>query len=374
MSESGTLTLIGGGDIGPLIQPVTRLADHIRPVLDMADFRFGQCERTYSSRGFYPHWTTIPGGSHTRIDPAYAEVFRAAGLDVVSLASNHALDWSYEPMFDTIDLFRSWGMQVVGAGRDAAEARRPAILECNGVKVAVLAYCSVLREGQSAHEGTPGVAAIRVRTWYEPNDFQPGSPPTVRTEALGADVAAAQEDIRAARARADAVVVSLHWGIRHVPKVLAEYQQPVGRALIEAGADVILGHHPHTPKAVERQGDAICFYSIGNFMTTGRQNNKERAHARWGIWWFERDEADDDPESLYGFPRHCRHAILPRLTFSKNGLERASVVPVWINRLAQPEPLAAADPRFDEALAHLEWASSEHRHSFGVEGDEIVVR
>ena len=373
MTEGGTLTLLAGGDVGPMVQPVTRLADLIAPVLDRADFRFGQCERTYSTRGFYPRWTTIPGGIHTRLTEDYAEVFRTAKLDVISLASNHTLDWMYEPMYDTLDLFRSWGRQVIGAGRDGDEARRPAIIEKDGVRVAILAYCSVIRDGQAASDVVPGVAAIRVRTWYEPNDFQPGSPPTVRTQALAEDVAAAQADIRAARDQADAVVVSIHWGIRHVPKVLAEYQEPVGHALVDAGADVILGHHAHTPKAVEEYGSGVIFYSIGNFMTTGRQVQKEKAGARWGIWWFERDEEDGDPESLYGFPRHCRHAVLPRLAFGKQGLVRAAVVPVWINKLAQPEPLRRGDPRFEEALEHLEWVSSEHAHRFTPAEDEIVI-
>lgn len=367
------LTLLVGGDVGPMVQPVERLAELIAERLDRADFRFGQCERTYSERGFYPHWMTIPGGQWSRLPPAYAEIVRAARLDVVSLASNHALDWSYEPMYDTLDLFRSWGIQAIGAGRDASEAHAPARLERGGVKVAVLAYCSVLREGQSAHEGTPGVAAIRVRTWYEPNDFQPGSPPNVRTAALEEDVESACEDIRAAREWADAVVVSVHWGIRHVPKVLAEYQRPVAHALMDAGADVIVGHHPHTPKAVEQYGGSVCFYSVGNFLTTGRQTHKEPPNARWGIYWFERDEEEGDEGSLYGFPRHCRYAILPELTFAQSGLVRAAMVPAYMNTLAQPEPLRSSDPRFDETLAYLEWVSKEHAHAFEVEGDEIVV-
>jgi poly-gamma-glutamate synthesis protein (capsule biosynthesis protein) len=373
--NAATLTLVAGGDVGPMIQPVNRLTELIAPVLATADFRFGQCERTYSERGFYPRWTTIPGGQWSRLPADYADLFKTANFDVVSLASNHALDWSYEPMFDTVELFRSWGMQVVGAGHDGPEARQPAIIEKDGVRVAILAYCSVIRDGQAAADGVPGISSIRVRTWYEPNDFQPGSPPNVRTEALAEDVAAAQADIRAAKEVADAVVVSIHWGIRHVPKVLAEYQQPVGHALMDAGADVILGHHAHTPKAVEEYRDSICFYSIGNFMTTGRQTHKEPPNARWGVYWFQRDpDESDDQESLYGFPTHCRYALLPKLTFSKAGVQRVAAIPMYINQLAQPEPLTSGDPRFQDSLDNLEYLSDQHKHTFRVEGDEIVIR
>jgi hypothetical protein len=374
VTNNATLTLLAGGDVGPVVQPVTRLADLIAPVLASADFRFGQCERTYSVRGFYPRWTTLPGGLHSRLAPEYAEIFRTANLDVISLASNHAMEWSHEAMLDTRSLFQTWKFQVVGAGRDGAEAREPAIIEKNGVRVAVLAYCSVLRDGQSASEGAPGVAAIRVRTWYEPSEWQPGCPPMVHTEALPGDVADAQADIRAARLKSDAVVVSMHWGIRHVPKVLAAYQEPVAHALIDAGADVIIGHGPHIPKAVEEYGGAVCFYSIGNFMTTGRVGGRAQAHAMWGMYWFENDVVEGDMESIYGFPRGARRAVLPRLTFSKAGLERISVVPVYINKLAQPEPLKRDDPRFDEALEYLHWVSSEYPHTLRPGDDEILIR
>ena len=371
VSDEATLTLLAGGDIGPTIQPVARLVELVAPVLDEVDFRFGQCERTYSHRGFFPDWMTVPTGQWSRVAPEYAEIYRAARTDVVSLASNHALDWSYEALFDTLDLLRGWGIQVIGAGRDGSEARRPAVLEKDGVRVAVLAYCSVLRDGQAATDHGPGVAPMRARTWYEPIDFQPGSPPKVRTRVLAEDLAAAQADIRAAREQADAVVVSLHWGIRHVPKVLCEYQEPVAHGLIDAGADVIVGHHPHVPKAVEEYGGGLCFYSIGNFLTTGNVSHREYPNARWGVYWYDSQDGED---SLFGFPRHCRQALLPKLTFSRRGLERASVVPIYINKLAQPEPLLRDDPRFTEALDQLEYVSDQHPHTFVAVGDEIVVR
>ena len=156
-----TLTLIAGGDVGPVIEPVDRLADLVQPVLREADVRVAQCERTYSERGWYEEWHTVPGGKHSRLHPRLASIFKAAGIDVVSLASNHAMDWGYDPLLDTIDLFRSMGMQVIGAGRNAEEARRPAIVEKNGVKVAILGYASVIRDGQAAGDNKPGIDPMR---------------------------------------------------------------------------------------------------------------------------------------------------------------------------------------------------------------------
>ncbi len=368
-AEPGALTLLAGGDVGPLVQPVERLADKIQPLLDSVDFRMAQCERTYSDTGFLPSWNTIPHGRWSRIPPEYAGIFRAARIDVASLASNHALDWSYEPLWDTLDLFHSMGIKTVGAGRTEAEANEPAFLTKNGVTVAVLAYCSVLRDGQHAMDGAPGVAGARITTHYEPTDFQPGTPPHVHTAALERDVEAIQGYVRAAKERADAVVVSYHWGLRHVPKVLCEYQTPLGHAIIDAGADVIVGHHPHTPKGVEIYNGKPILYSIGNFLTTGSVNHREKPNARWGLYWY--DWHSDD--TRYGFPEHCRMALVPRMTFTKAGLTRLALTPIYMNNDAQPEVVAPDDPRFVTIHDHMRWASDQFDHRLDIEGGEYVV-
>lgn len=362
------MTLLAGGDVAPVRQPVDLLAEHIQPVLDSADFRFLQCERTYSERGTFPDWMTIPHGRWSRLTEDYASIFKAARADVVSVASNHALDFGYDALEDTIALFRSWGMQVVGGGADEAEAHRPVILEKDGVRTAILAYCSVIREGQAAIGQHPGVAGMRARTWYVPVDFQPGCPPLIMSEALAPDVAAMERDIREARKVAHAVVVCLHWGIRYVPKVLAAYQTPVAHAAIDAGADAIIGHHPHTLKAIEVYRGKPIFYSIGNFLTTGNQDKEKKSHAEWNLFWYEREEG-----SSYGFPSHCREAVLPKLTITPDGISRVAMAPVYINNAAQPVPVHAGEELFDKVYDKLVWVSDEFEPKLRVDGDEIVV-
>jgi len=365
-----TLTLIAGGDVGPVIEPVDRLAELVLPVLREADFRVAQCERTYSGRGCYQEWKTTPGGKHARQEPKMASVFQKAGIDVVSLASNHAMDWGYEPLLDTIDLFRSMGMQVIGAGRDAEEARSPAVLEKNGVKVAILGYCSVLRDGQAAGDNKPGIAPMRAHTYYAPIDFQPGSPPAIISVPLEEDMAAMRQDIKRAKAGADAVVIFIHWGIRFIPKIVAGYQPPVAHAAMDAGADLILGHHSHVPKAVEVYKGKVCFYSIGNFMTTG--SHSEPLPVSWNLLtspvWYQ-----VEPDSLYYFPTHCKQTILPKVVFSKRGVERVAFLPACINKLAQPDVLDSKDSRFHEVVQTMEWVSDYVPHKFRVDGNEVVV-
>ncbi|MBI2987676.1 MAG: CapA family protein [Deltaproteobacteria bacterium] len=366
-----TLTLIAGGDVGPVMEPVDRLAELVLPVLRQADFRVAQSERTYSERGWYQEWkTTIPSGKHSRQEPKMASLFQKAGIDVISLASNHVMDWGYEPMLDTIDLFRNMGMQVIGAGRNAEEARRPAVLEKNGVKVAILGYCSVLRDGQAAGDRKPGIAPMRASTYYEPVDFQPGSPPNIITVPLEEDIAAMREDIERAKAAVDSVIIFIHWGIRLFPKIVAAYQPPVAHAAIDAGADLILGHHSHVPKAVEVYKGKVCFYSIGNFLTNGSHKKRPEVEKNMFIspLWYQ-----VEVDSLYCFPIHCKQTILPKIVFSKRGVERVSFLPALINELAQPEVLDSKDPRFQEVVQTMEWVSDFVPHKFRVEGNEVVV-
>jgi poly-gamma-glutamate synthesis protein (capsule biosynthesis protein) len=87
------------------------------------------------------------------------------------MAGNHAMDWGADTLLDTIELLRGKGIQIIGAGRYLAEARQPAIIECNELRVAMLAYCSVLHEGYAAGPDTPGVAPMRASARFEPVDY-----------------------------------------------------------------------------------------------------------------------------------------------------------------------------------------------------------
>jgi poly-gamma-glutamate capsule biosynthesis protein CapA/YwtB (metallophosphatase superfamily) len=258
-----TVTLLGCGDVGPIHGPTGHYASLVRNTLMAADIRFAQVERVYSQRGaLQPH----SGGGHSRLPPAMASVFTDCGFNVVSVASNHAMDWGGEALLDTIDLLRDRGIQTIGAGRNLADARRAAFIDCNGLRVAFLAYCSILHDGYAAGQDKPGVAPLRVHTRYEAVDYQPGVPPRIITTPDEQDFAALLADVRSAKEVADKLVLSLHWGIHFVPRLIADYQKTVAYAAIEAGADVILGHHAHVPKAIEVHAGKTCFYSLCNFI------------------------------------------------------------------------------------------------------------
>lgn len=143
MAEN-SVVLMTCGDVGPIHEPMSAYSALAKPTLAEADLRFAQVERVYSEWGALQLHS---GGAHSRVKPHMVSVFTDCGFDVVSLASNHAMDWGEDALLDTVALFREKGMQVVGAGRNLREAREPAIVERNGVRIAVLAYCSILQTG-----------------------------------------------------------------------------------------------------------------------------------------------------------------------------------------------------------------------------------
>jgi poly-gamma-glutamate capsule biosynthesis protein CapA/YwtB (metallophosphatase superfamily) len=369
-SDKKTVSLVAGGDTGPIKEPVDRYADLIRPVWMQADLRFAQCERTYSERGMDPQWTGSTGGSHSRLHPRLASIWETAGIDVISLASNHTMDWGPDPLLDTRKLFLAMGKNVAGAGKDSEEARKPAIVERNGVRIAFLAYTSVLRDGQAAGTNKAGMASMRALTHFVADDYQPGTPPTIISVPYEKDLLALQEDIKKAKAQADVVVMSIHWGVRHVQKTIATYQPPVAHAAIDAGADLILGHHAHAVKAVEVYKGKVCFYSIGNFMTNG-----VGAHQiyDWNLIWHRMDP-EYQREGLYCQPVHCQMTMVAKAVISKQGVERVSFLPAHINAKAQPAVLDPGDPRFAQMLEYMEWVSDQYPHQFKVEGGEVLVQ
>jgi poly-gamma-glutamate synthesis protein (capsule biosynthesis protein) len=297
-----------------------------------------------------------------------SSVITDCGFNVVSVAGNHAMDWGPEPLLDTIKLLRGKGVQVIGGGHNLADARQPAIIECKGQRVAILAYCSVLHEGAAAGPDSPGVAPMRASARFEAVDYQPGVPPRVITTPNKEDLANLVADVSAAKTRADAVVLSLHWGVHFVPRIIADYQRIVAQAAFDAGADLILGHHAHVPKAVEVFGGKTCFYSLSNFIMTSDPK------VTGGAQDFERNYgvALDPayPNMPYGVDG--KRSLVAKAVISKDGI-RTSFLPALIDTRLRPEFLHHGDPRFDDMVRFMERASEGFAHCFTVQGDEVVV-
>jgi poly-gamma-glutamate capsule biosynthesis protein CapA/YwtB (metallophosphatase superfamily) len=269
----------------------------------------------------------------------------------------------------TIDLLRAKGIQTVGGGRNLAEARQPAIVECKGLRIAMLAYCSVLHEGYATGPDTPGIAPMRASARFEPVDYQPGVPPRVITTPDEQDLADLVAEVRTAKERADAVVLSLHWGVHFVPRLIADYQRTVAQAAFTAGADLILGHHAHVPKAIEVSGGKTCFYSLSNFIMSSSPK------VTGGADEFQRNYGVPlDPEyPTMPYGTDAKRSLIAKAVIARGEPIRTSFLPVIIDRQLRPEILRASDPRFDDMVRYMEWASEGFTHHFAIDGDEIAI-
>jgi poly-gamma-glutamate synthesis protein (capsule biosynthesis protein) len=361
-----SVVLLGVGDIGPIHEPMESYSALVRSTLAGGDIRFAQCERVYSDRGALQ----VTGLKHSRLAPHMISVFSDCGFNVVSVAGNHAMDFGEEALLDTIALLRERGIQTVGAGGNIEEARKPAIVECNGVRVAILAYCSVVNEGYEARADRAGIAPLRVYTYYRPLEYQPGMPPKVVTTLHEEDLAAMVHDIAEAKKIADVVVLSLHWGIHFIPRMIADYQPAAAKAAFEAGADLILGHHAHVPKAIGVHDRKVCFYSLSNFIISTHEKNPAQAAA------FARRThgVELDPEyPRLSFGPDAKRSLIAKAVLGRDGVAKVGFLPVIIDKQLRPEVLQHSDPRFADMQRYMDWASEGFDHKFVVEGDEVVV-
>ena len=361
-----SVVLLGCGDVGPIHEPVDAYRTLVRPTLAAGDIRFAQVERVYSERGALQ---VHSGGAHSRVRPHMASIFSDCGFDVVSVASNHAMDWGEDALLDTIELLRSRGIQTAGAGRNLQEARRPAIVERGGVKVAFLAYCSILNTGYAASDNKAGIAPLRAHTYYEPFEYQAGVPPRVVTVPYEEDLAGMVHDITEAKKAAHVVVMSLHWGIHFIPRVIADYQTTIATAAFEAGADLILGHHAHAPKAIGVHAGKICFYSLSNFI----MSSIERTPAQAAVFMRRYGVAMDPEYPHLPYGPDAKRSLIAKAVLARDGVKRVSFLPVLIDKQLRPEALRRGDPRFDDAVRFMDWASEGFDHNFAVADDEVVV-
>jgi poly-gamma-glutamate capsule biosynthesis protein CapA/YwtB (metallophosphatase superfamily) len=331
----GQVTLLAVGDVAlRTARPETQLAA-IAPLLRAGDITFGQLETPLTNEGTRQLFPGFRGasGDVVRDADATAGVLADAGFTVMSFAGNHTMDRSAQAMLASVEAAETRGVRIVGAGENLAAARDPAIMKAGGATVGFLAYCSVLPRGYEATPARAGVAPLRARTFYEQVDWQAGTPPRIVTLTNAGDLAALQEDVRQLRERVDVVVVSMHWGIHFEPGTIADYQYEAAHAAIDAGADVILGHHGHVIKGVEFYRGKPVFYSLGNLTLLPRGDKGEPLTAGGRV--------------------DAQLTMIAKLTLDGGGIGRVAIVPCWLDLGLEPEVIPPDDPRFGDFLAYL---------------------
>jgi len=352
-----THVLLATGDLAPDRDHYDESYADTRDVLLAADVVFGQLETSFAASG-----TRLPQARHAvRARPEGAAALARAGFTIISMAGNHCMDWGREAFCETRAHLEAAGIAVVGAGKDIAEARRPVVQALgDGTRVAFLAYSSILPHSYWADERRPGCAPMRAHTVYEQIEHdQPGTPARVHTYPHRADLAAMQEDIRRAKDQADLVFVSQHWGIHFVRAALADYEHDVARAAIEAGADAVIGGHPHIIKGCQVIGGKPVFHSLCNFATDLRMDQEHARSKSWNEIRVLAEEWEPDFEGLYNFPTASRLAIVARFEVAGGKLLRSGFMPLYIGRDAVPRFAPRGSAEYRAVVEYLEAVTQE---------------
>lgn len=366
--KQGSATLMAVGDIIVARKDFKSSFAGVSDVLKQADISFFNNETPYASVG-------SPGmAQHGAVphDPAKMTILPELGFNVCTMANNHTLDWGVDAVIECRQRLAKLGIAVCGAGKNVTEAHQPAFVEKNGVRVAFLGYLSVGPNGYMAEEDKPGAAMVRAHTLYESNEYQPGTPPKILTWPYKEDLAMMVEDIKKVRKQADIVVMTDHWGIHNAPVIIPDYEYEVAYAAIDAGADLVLGTHPHILKAVEVYKGKVIIHSLANFvMESGiAQKEGENRGLRLKSW-----------AAMNARVYRPRHPDQSKSFIVKAGIEnkkisRVSLLPVMLDlEWANPELLPRTDVRAQEIFQYMvditQGVGLTTRYSW--DGDEIAI-
>ncbi|MGI5837725.1 MAG: CapA family protein [Chloroflexota bacterium] len=249
-SRSATLALTGDVMLGRLMNDVLAERGTLYPwgdtlsLLRGADLTLINLECVIATTG--RPWDRWPKVFHFRAGPLAIDALLEAGVDFVSLANNHVLDYEEDALLEMLERLDTAGIARAGAGRDLAEASRPALLEANGLKVGVLAFTDN-ESGWAATEGRPGTNYLPATT--DPEHFQRVEQGIDEARNLGAEL----------------VLISNHWGPNMRERPTQQFQQ-FARATIDAGADLYIGHSAHIIQGIEVYKGRPIFYDAGDFV------------------------------------------------------------------------------------------------------------
>ena len=234
--------ILAAGDVmlGSWIDQVTRSSGWNYPfmqldsVVDRADIFFCNLEAPFGTSGIAFEKTYT-----FRVSPDLVQILTAGRINVVSLANNHMMDYGVEPLQATMELLDKNNIYHSGAGINLREARKPARMEIKGKNISFACYSLTFPEEFWATDTSAG-------TCFPSHSF-------------------VFRDLKKFKSDSDLLVVSFHWGgeLLTMPK---EYQIELAHQVIDAGADLILGHHPHVIQGIEIYQGKVIAYSLGNFI------------------------------------------------------------------------------------------------------------
>jgi poly-gamma-glutamate synthesis protein (capsule biosynthesis protein) len=358
-----SLTLLAVGDLVLERPGGAQLLSLASPVLKKGDVVVGQGEVLFTDRGVKTFVENFPAPA---APPENMKALADAGFNVITLAGNHAYDQGAPAIEDTIAGFKKLGVAYCGAGMNIDEARAPAIIERGGVKFGFLNYNCVGPAGEWAHKFKPGCAYIQIISHYETNN--PGGAPDVYTFAVPRTLKAMVEDVQKLRPRCDVLTVCFHKGIIGMPETLAMYDQQVSYAAIDAGADLIIGHHAHMLKAIEMYKGKAIFHGLGQFVSVGQGLTDEQRKEMRAL------AAPSTSTYLLRFDPARNMTMIAKCVIENSKIVKISYLPCLINDDQKPEVLKNDEKgrQIFEFMERITKASGINV-KFEWEGDEIVI-
>jgi poly-gamma-glutamate synthesis protein (capsule biosynthesis protein) len=345
--------VFGVGDVFPNLAAGTDAFRSLAPVLRRADLVVGNCEGVYSDDA-----TPVPSHKHPSIAPRErGSMLGAAGFGVLGCSNNHAMDGGQAGLADTRAVLTAQRIATVGAGDDLDGALTPALVERGGIRFAFLAFCSVFPAGYEARRGRPGIAPLRVRTFYaEPdrNFWEPGVPPLIFTEPVAEDVENCHRALARARAEADVVVVLCHWGYSNRLETLQDYELLLARDIADHGADIVLCCHHHSLRGVEVRNGRTIFYGLGTLvhhLSVPPSSAAEAARRR--TVHGEKAHVSSAGFPLFPFHPDARMTGIASFDVDSGGVTAVGLIPAMILADGSTEPLGVGDPRAHQVAGYL---------------------
>lgn len=273
------------GELGN--NPNSKIFDNVRPLLKEADWNIGnlECVLTNSEDGY-------EGKCNLKASPEWAKILKENKFNIMNLANNHVMDYKWNGLRDTLEILSKNDILTIGAGVNKNEARKPLILEKEGVKVALLGACQVEISSPVFANGGPGISKFNKE-----------------------DLLKAVSQIRD---KVDYIILIIHWGIEHYHYPSPE-QRELARQLTESGIDFIIGHHPHVLQGYEKLNSGYVYYSIGNFLFDD-------------FTWKSKDKQGVEYEHYVNLDTMNRLGGLLRISINKNNTVNCSFFPTYFDK------------------------------------------
>ena len=237
-----TIGLAGDTMLGRMVNEVITLKGYrypwgnMLPLLHSTDINLVNLETTLTH-----HTQPVPKVFNFRANPDRVQSLKEARIDVVNIANNHILDFGPEGLFETLEVLKQAGIEYVGAGHNDAEAREPAIISKNGIKIGILGFTDN-EPDWLAGPNKPGTNYIRVGI-IEP----------------------IQKAVSALRSEVDIIILSIHWGPNMREQPSQEFIN-FAHAIIDSGVDILHGHSAHVPQGIEVYNKKVILYDTGDFV------------------------------------------------------------------------------------------------------------